>query len=80
MKLPIAVCPRCKTENDAATCIGDDTARPKPGDVWICFRCGLIAIFGDDMLPRSARRDELPAIVESGALRIAAECLRASNP
>jgi hypothetical protein len=45
----MAKCPSCKTELDEATCITDENARPEAGDISICFSCGEINQFDNDL-------------------------------
>lgn len=47
--VPVCPCPSCGRANDAATNANDAKARPKKGDVSICFYCGEILEFGDDL-------------------------------
>lgn len=54
-------CPRCSKEFTAATSVGPDDARPKPGDPTICFGCGELLVFGADLAPREPTADELAA-------------------
>jgi hypothetical protein len=35
-------CPHCGTKINAATCLSDQDARPSPGDIGVCYRCGEI--------------------------------------
>jgi hypothetical protein len=45
---------------DCATCIdpGEEDARPKPGDLTICIKCGEFLIFGKGYKLRLPTRDE----------------------
>src|SRR5579883_2395106 len=48
-KIPQSACPKCGKVNDAASFPGDDTRRPKPGDLTICIGCQFGA--GHELLP-----------------------------
>jgi hypothetical protein len=41
-------CPTCGKVFDSATCATGNEA-PKPGDVTVCFGCGMILVFTEDM-------------------------------
>ncbi len=45
-RVPASVCPVCGKANNAAS-NGQD--RPKPNDVSICWYCGHLMIFADDL-------------------------------
>jgi len=54
--LPNVRCPTCNTRIDAATGAVDsagamlpDSARPKPGDLTVCFYCATLLQFAPDM-------------------------------
>jgi len=54
--LPKIRCPICNTKMDAATAAVDstgavipDSARPKPGDLTVCFYCAALLQFAPDM-------------------------------
>ena len=56
--VPPSVCPSCGAINDAAT---DPTgkAAPKPGDISLCFRCGHLCAFADDLTLRALTDAEM---------------------
>lgn len=47
-RLEMNYCPSCGKELDAATSV-EKEARPKPGDISICFYCGSINTFQEDL-------------------------------
>ena len=55
-------CLKCGENNDAATGIVDKHARnklkPKPGDVMLCFNCGHVMMFADDLSFRELTDEE----------------------
>lgn len=42
------ICPKCKTVLNACTGVTVDE-KPSPGDITICYYCGAILKFSDDM-------------------------------
>lgn len=58
---PPSNCPSCGKVNDLAECLEDESARPKPGDVSICIKCGAFLIFnsslGQDLMSEDALSD-----------------------
>lgn len=58
-RLPPAPCPACHEVQNAATCIDDDVARPKPNDFSVCINCGEVLLFNDDMTVRRAELNDL---------------------
>jgi hypothetical protein len=55
-------CPNCGKKLDAATCVTDDGARPSPDDLTICFYCGHLMAFADDLSFRKLTDDEMHEI------------------
>lgn len=47
---PLQKCPCCGMESNRATNPGDCDNPPKPGDYSICFDCGAILRFNDDLI------------------------------
>lgn len=44
------ICPGCNRQSDAATPVeGDGDIIPKEGDITICFYCGCISDFNEDL-------------------------------
>ena len=52
------MCPYCGYVSDWATHCSDDRIRPKPGCYAMCFGCGDISRFGDDMTVEKIPQDE----------------------
>ncbi len=52
-------CPQCLAWLDAATAVEDGTPKPDPGDLTVCFRCGCLLRFGDEMNLRILRSGDL---------------------
>ena len=55
---PPPACPECESVLDAAT-INEDGAVPSPGDWSVCFECGAILRFTDDLRMRLAEDTDL---------------------
>jgi hypothetical protein len=72
-RVPPSMCLDCGRINDAATGVdhaeGPDAA-PQPGDVTVCFYCGHIMVFGDDLMLRNPTDAEIREI--AGDARILA--------
>ena len=48
--LPESKCIRCGYVMDMATAVEDPSIQlPKPGDISLCLKCGLLSIFGEDL-------------------------------
>lgn len=52
-------CPRCEYRADAASAADGSSARPEPGDITLCLRCGCPMEFAEDMVPRWLTCEEL---------------------
>ena len=52
-------CLRCHHKLDAASCLADDAAVPKPGDITICIKCGYLMTFADDLSFRDLTEEEI---------------------
>ena len=63
--LPPSACPKCGYEFDAATVCDEkdpeQKARPKPGDLSICLKCGTALQFTETMMLEAVNVDELDA-------------------
>lgn len=63
--LPVSDCPVCHAPLDAASGKpGQGDARPRPGDFSVCFRCGEVFVFQEDMKCRSADLNDLMSLDE----------------
>jgi hypothetical protein len=58
-RLPIDPCVECGKPLDAATFLMDDKVKPNPGDISICFYCGHMTVFTDDMHRRELTPEEI---------------------
>lgn len=68
-----STCPHCGAEHDCATCPKDESAKPKPGSISVCFDCGLAAVWDDGMSLRKftpLERLQLPPDVSFQLQRI----------
>jgi hypothetical protein len=61
----IATCPCCGRLHEVAREINDPNP-PKPGDVFICVRCGDVSLLDAELKPRKISMDEQFAMVMSG--------------
>jgi hypothetical protein len=59
---PEARCPNCGYLVDAATEWSDQSHKPEPNDISICFICGHISAFDDNMHLRELTDSEIVAI------------------
>jgi hypothetical protein len=55
-------CPVCGLVLRAHTPIGEDKSPPVPGDLSVCFYCGLLLEFTEDLRLRVARQAVLEAL------------------
>jgi len=42
-------CPSCKVENDGFTSLDDDDSKPSDNDISICFHCGAICKYTNNL-------------------------------
>jgi len=57
-----AECPRCFYQLDCAFAADASDDPPVPGDFTLCFKCGAILVFTDDLDVRPATDDDLEAL------------------
>jgi hypothetical protein len=58
-----ARCPACQHKLDGASHPGDDSKKPKPGDISVCISCSVVLEFQTDLTLRLAPQkvvDSLP--------------------
>lgn len=78
-------CINCGKFNDAATAVGND-AKPKPCDVALCYYCGHIMAYGDDLKLRELTGAEMiqiagdPRVVAASAAIIYSRELEKKTP
>lgn len=58
-----SICSKCGYNFDCATDLRVEN-RPKPGDWSMCFKCGNIAVFDEQLKVRSATQEELLRAIE----------------
>lgn len=55
VELPVTVCPVCEYIMDSASSLNNqEHAKPAPGDVSLCFRCGAVLQFDNALHVRKA--------------------------
>lgn len=60
--LPQVICPVCGYNPDCASPADRSHARPKPGDLSLCLKCGEVLEFDDAMIARLATVATLTAL------------------
>ena len=60
--MPESTCAQCGYQMDAATSTEPDDARPTAGALLICFGCGHLTVFADDLSLRELTQAELVKI------------------
>ena len=58
-KVPASVCLNCGKRLNAAATMEDMNARPDPGDMTVCFYCGHLMAFADDLSMRELTDEEI---------------------
>ena len=78
----VDLCPSCGEPTDAVTALElDDDARPKPGDLGICFYCGAFATFDERLRRRRPTAEEAAAFAaDPRAQAVRAQILRRLRP
>lgn len=82
-RLPPALCPECGAAMDAHTPMADGTKarKPQPGDLGICFECGISLVFDDDLRLRKATEEDLADVPPDILEKIfVARLVRMANP
>ena len=67
-RLPPELCSECSQLLDAASYIGDERVKPRPGDISLCIRCGHMTVFKDDMHRRELSDEEMHEMAGDPAL------------
>lgn len=52
----------CGEELDSIKCLNEADCTPSPGDVSVCFVCGTISIFDDNLNRRPPTQEETKAV------------------
>ena len=68
-------CLKCGRVMPAVTGVGNNAA-PDPGDAAICFDCGHIMVYADDLSFREATRGEIKALKGDAIVRAIVEFAR----
>jgi hypothetical protein len=63
---PLTICWHCDRPLDAATPPGTDQGPPGPGAISLCFYCGAVALFGEDLMLRPPTEEELDEYWKDG--------------
>jgi hypothetical protein len=67
--IPSDRCPICAYEFDAASGMTHD-ARPKPGDVSLCIKCGEVLEFASDMRVRQASLETMLSLPDDAKAQV----------
>jgi ribosomal protein L40E len=62
---PDSICSRCGNHFDRATSATPTAPKPLPGSVSICYRCGALGIFNDNLTVRRPTPEELEELEQS---------------
>jgi hypothetical protein len=71
-----AACPWCGYGFDAATHVGDTTARPSAGDKSICIQCGAVGVFTRLLTIRKPTKREARSIASNPNIQRAIQAWR----
>jgi hypothetical protein len=58
-QVPVSVCRGCGKPNDMRTKVGEMGQGPKEGTISICFTCGHITMFAEDLTLRELTDEEM---------------------
>jgi hypothetical protein len=74
-------CPCCGTRVTSATCVEDQPAFPRRGDVSICFKCRAVNVYADNIGNlRHPTLEESKEILADARVTNALAALMTSNP
>lgn len=73
-------CLKCHGDLDAASCVNDDAAKPKAGDISICIYCGNLAAFGEGLTLRELNAEERAWCEKSGVVKRVSQARDAVSP
>jgi hypothetical protein len=65
MRIKQSECLSCGRPLNSTSCVDGSDAAPSPGDVTVCFYCGLVMIFTDDLSLRDLTRDEMLEAIDT---------------
>jgi len=77
-KTPKSICPGCDRNLDAATWVESGPVVPVRGDISVCFYCGEVSVFNEDLRLRPITELEIemiPLDILSRIQRIRAEAI-----
>lgn len=60
--MPWSTCPVCGYRFDSATHLLDKNARPGPGDLSLCMKCGELMVYQKDMTLIQANLDDVTGL------------------
>jgi hypothetical protein len=63
-KLPPAKCLECNQPLNAAGSFEHPGELPKPGDLYVCGKCGAVMLYADDLTPRGMTEPEMQELIE----------------
>lgn len=58
LPVPLSVCEGCGRRLEGATCVTEQRAAPRSGDISFCAYCGQVRIFGPDLRLRRPTAEE----------------------
>ena len=67
--IPQTLCWHCDRLMDVATPMEDEGAVPDKGAVSLCFYCGAVCIFAEDLVLRAPTKDELDDLARDKSFR-----------
>jgi hypothetical protein len=76
-RLPSHPCPECRTPLDAAGSLSTDD-RPVAGDASVCWHCGALLIFGEDLRLRAPTKRERREVERMPEMREAVRMVQAA--
>ena len=59
--VPKSTCLNCNEVAEAATPVSEQDALPEPGNITVCFKCGHLMAFADDLTLRALTGEEMVA-------------------
>lgn len=62
IRVPMSRCPNCDEPNDYAGAVDGSDAKPRPGDASICWRCGHLCVFDEDLRLKNPSDAQITAI------------------
>lgn len=75
LRLKPSLCISCGKTLDAASCL-EDGSRPKPGDITVCFYCGQVMAFDNDLGLRHLTEPESKEVENDERINHAVKLIR----